>query len=341
MLDSISKYMCAEIPDGIPISGNILPAREAAGNVTRQLVGEDLCFLAEAASRLRIFGGSMWATTPLRYPDAGIVNFITGGIHTTGIQGRTWEKPIEIDGTARQFGWYVKDVNANGTSAVNRIDACLTSSTKSVQTSWAAQEVSAGTQLQADTLRRLFYDLRRNVCQYIPGIATGSGTVTHTGRHEDEDHRPITEYYTYPSSVSGLLYSAYVTSDGYSKDVNAWAMNEVNFEAGDYVLKPGRMVPKLFFDVTIEHFKGMHHTYRDMVVAQAGINQSGKITPVSLNSTTVLAAALSARGLPDSIDDMEDFESINVQFNSLGMVFQDMDIYTGDIDWNWEPPASA
>ena len=127
----------------------------------------------------------------------------------------------------------------------------------------------------------------------------------------------------------------------YSKDVNAWAMNEVNFEAGDYVLKPGRMVPKLFFDVTIEHFKGMHHTYRDMVVAQAGINQSGKITPVSLNSTTVLAAALSARGLPDSIDDMEDLESINVQFNSLGMVFQDMDIYTGDIDWNWEPPASA
>ena len=139
MISSASDYKIVTPPDGIVINGDILPARDGTGSA-RVLRGEDACFLAEAAMRLRRYhtGGSSTVTCD-RVPKASLFKSIIPYLHYSW-NGHVWPKSMTEKSSASSGSGckYVLDAASRGAGDLALVNGCLDTESQSVPASWAA-----------------------------------------------------------------------------------------------------------------------------------------------------------------------------------------------------------
>ena len=193
MIKSRDKYDFVTIPDEIRIDGDIMPARDVAGDGSwRQLRGEDPAFLMEGVrERQRAIG--------LSYTPA----VMDRALRASRLAGVAYD--IRKMASRRAAPYFVKpfeNVAVHGAVDGNFDTFFPDAKFTAEDIASSAGDFAVGAPLRADPVRALFYDMQRLRSFVSGGPDETNGTAWEIGKSAyDEDHR----FYP-PTSPSNVVY---------------------------------------------------------------------------------------------------------------------------------------
>lgn len=348
MLSSASEYKIITPPAGIVINGGILPARDvASGDASNVLRGEDACFLAEAAARMRRYSGTSGTPswTVGMFPGRSLFVDVIPHIHHDW-NGRVWPKSMNVKSSASSGnGWrYVADAAQDGDTPVTDVrlvDGSLDSASQSVAASWtaSASDFSYGGPLVADSVRKLYKDLEMAtyLFQYpanFSAVITPNGSETTTSYVDDgQGGAPETETVAYGGWTD--VYYAENSTTPYARwysEVYNWSVREMLVNGVDGLL--GALSPDVTIWMSVEvTLNG--DTHYDTFISDAGAANGNVVCEI--DSQTIRNAALQAHGVSSTPSSMGDGDVVNIRCGLIGGVFVDGDIDIAQLGWNWNP----
>ena len=353
MITQRTQYRFVTPPGGVLVNGGILPARDAAGGGTSgELRGEDLCFLAEAGCRAKAYR-TYDATQPVPELSEEMSDIPA---YDTAIKIRGYpscsnlDAPSEpsygIPGAPVVLAQYVKDVGTNPNSPPSLLDTLRAVLGNAVSQFVPASPEYVSGELDADAIRRMYYDLRKSGCFVHSGRIGKGFSVNPTyvlteydwdsGNHEwvYRDERTV-EDEGYMGVIT-LDKSSHTTWGGYSSDYS-WTLSSlppVSGASGLARLHGADVGCHAVFHVFTRTRSAGHV---DALVVNGSIGANGAVTIDPLTASGVRALIAGAQGIPVTWNDLPDLSMVDASLSPLALIFHDPGIDTSGINWNWTP----
>lgn len=351
MIDSRDGYRYVVPPEGIAIDGGILPARDVeGGGEWKSLRGEDVCFLAEAAHRARLYRTYGAQIAPPSVSSAilrGVVNAARGNIVSYPSFDYNLVKYC-FAGEPQLRGGYVKDV---GATALEQIGSVLYNGSE-LYAPVSTADVNGD--LVADDIRRMYYDLRKSGLYVYGGSLSRKfygSIVTDYKKHSYSSQDGFVledEQIGYPSDESRVIgLSKYTSTWGGQDLVCNWTVTAVPPSFGQSVTQLAPLhgtdvecYVVFLVSVTFGAAGEDSQKYMDAIVKPGVVGSEGVVEISPLTASSVRDAVSAARDIPVAWGDLKDNESASISVDPSFVVFYDPDIDTSEIEWEWEPPSA-
>lgn len=351
MISDRSKYRFVTPPDWMEINGGILPVRDVADDGSSSVLrGEDACFLAEAATRMSLYrgyGAGVQASDAV--VEMGMESSLMNSART-GIAGATMESGLlkySFGGAPDPKYGYVLDA---GDSPLERLSSAL-NNTPSIF-SPASGVIQPSASLDADSVRRLYYDLRKTgfcVSASVSGRRYYGGVTETYSKYEytEEDGFVLTDSGTKQSAAttSVLVLSKYRSTWGGNFSAFDWVVTAITPSGGSSATPLASLSGEIECYVVVPILvsydgAGSPGNHKDAMVMRGVLDENGIVAISPFSASGVRSAVSAARSIPVTWEDFDDGRSLLISIGDADVIFYDPGIDTSSIDWTWTPQSN-